>query len=266
MAKYASATTLRKRAEQGRGSGEGPEYEGLVGVRDFSSKGYSHRIWGFKSGRMHQFVSNGELACYYLLDWNDGVVDILDQAALDLEETTALAAELGYEHPSAGSEGLVPMTTDLVAVFGQDTGGGRLAVSVKKRKELGQLRVAEKLELERRYWERRGVQWQIATEEQFDDVVVANLGHLYGYRSLERYDVPKETEEADAVLGYLHEQVRATARVPLARVCAATDERLGLVPGAAITLAWYAVATKRWVVDLGSPLKGHLPLPLVSAV
>lgn len=266
MRNRVSAKTLQKRAEEGRGSGEGAEYQGLIGVRDFSSHGYSHRIWGYKSGRMHEFVSNGELACFYLMDWHDAVVDILDQVALAPEETQALATELGYEHPGVAGEGFVPMSTDLVAVFAEGAHPQRLAVAVKPWKKLASRRVLEKLEIERRYWARREVPWQIATEHEFPKVMIANLAHLYGYRSLERYDVPKEDREVAAVLAYLYDQLVATTGIAVEQVCRAADTRLHLPRGASITLAWHAVSTKKWRVDLSTPLKGHLPLPHLPSV
>ena len=264
MGKRVSAKTLRQRAEAGRGSGEGAEYQGLIGVRDFSSKGYSHRVWGHKSGRMHQFVSNVELGCFYVLDWNDRVTDILDQAALDMVETRRLADQLGYPHPAEPGAGDVPMTTDLVAVFGNEPAGRRIAVAVKRSKDLSSRRVLEKLEIERRYWAGRDVEWQITTERELPPVLIANLGLLYGYRSLERYDVPREPEEVLPLLAYLYDQLNASPQLALSRVCRAADERLKLAAGGALALVWHAVATKRWRVDLSSPLKGHLPLPALA--
>ena len=47
---------------------------------------------------MH-LLSMGEMYVYYILRFNDEVVDIREQFPLELEETLAIASELGYKHP-----------------------------------------------------------------------------------------------------------------------------------------------------------------------
>jgi hypothetical protein len=214
---------------------------------------------------MHECLSRQELACFLALDWNERVIDIRDQVALELEETTAIAAECGWAPSGVQEQGLVPMSTDLLAVMDPALGGGQFAVAVKKAKDLNNRRVLEKLEIERRYWERRDVPWRIVTELELPKVIFQNQHFLYGYRSLEAYNVPKDADECASVVAYVFGEMVSCPLLPVARVCNAADERLGLLRGTSMVLAWHAVATKQWKVDITASITGTKPLPGLSA-
>jgi len=147
---------------KGYGQGEGTAYRPWLEPKDFSSRGTSRRAPGRSNGRQHSLFSDHEwrtfLACQHLRD----VVDIREQFPLwTLDETEELARSLGVRHPAPlGAEPQV-MTTDLLLTM---RAGNLAAIAVKPSNELGKVRVLEKLEIERLYWEQRGVAWSIVTE------------------------------------------------------------------------------------------------------
>src|SRR5699024_850271 len=53
-------------------------------------------------------------------------------------------------------------------------------------------RVLEKFEIERVYWERRGISWGIVTEEEIDKTVARNISYIHDYFDIRNYDVYRE--------------------------------------------------------------------------
>ena len=85
----------QKWLREGRGSGHGSDYKPWLTVRDLSSQGRSHRVFGHKSQRTHHLLSDLELAVFLLLEWSRSTQDIREQFPLRLEDTKALALESG---------------------------------------------------------------------------------------------------------------------------------------------------------------------------
>jgi hypothetical protein len=259
---------IERRRKAGFGEGEGATYKPWLTVRSFGSRGMARRIPGRTVDRVHHVFSNLERDCFTLLDWNDGVTDIREQFPLHpLEETLAIAAELGYRHPEAprkrdGVTASVPvvMTSDFRVTLGPGAGSPEVVISVKELQELGDARTLEKLEIERCYWGRRDVPWVIVTERELPRVLVDNLWFLTAHRAAEGHAVP--VERMGDALAVLAAELAASPSEPTAGVCAGCDARLGLAPGACLALVWHALATKAWSTDLAAALNPGRPLPL----
>jgi TnsA endonuclease N terminal len=118
MAKRKRKTTkkqIEKRLKEGRGQGRRENYKPWLRIQDVGSIGLSTRIKGWKSNRIHQFLSKLELSYFYLLEWSKEVIDIREQFPLDLDETKAIAQELGVKHPTDPfTQEQVVMTTDFL--------------------------------------------------------------------------------------------------------------------------------------------------------
>lgn len=167
----------QKWIKQGRGSGSGKDYHPWLTVRDLPSSGRSHRIWGCQTQRTHHLLSDLELAAFFLFDWNPIVTDIREQYPLRLEDTLKLAADVGIRHPEVGGQVQV-MSTDLLVDTNKPT-MPKMAIQVKTSTDLFNPRTVEKLELERRYWEMKGIPWYLLTDKQIPKVVIKNIAWLY---------------------------------------------------------------------------------------
>ena len=78
---------LKRFLREGRGQGEGQDYKPWVTVQDFPSKGRCSRVLGWKTNRIHHLFTDSETRYFYLLEWEDAVVDIREHyPLLDLEE------------------------------------------------------------------------------------------------------------------------------------------------------------------------------------
>src|SRR5699024_11376503 len=67
-----------------------------------------------------------------------------------------------------------------------------VAHTIKMKDKLLEERVLEKFEIERVYWERRGISWGIVTEEEIDKTVARNISYIHDYFDIRNYDVYRE--------------------------------------------------------------------------
>jgi hypothetical protein len=88
-----------------------------------------------------------------------------------------LAKEAGIPHPSEHSIQLY-MSSDFL-VDSSSSECPRFVLQAKYVNALDDPRTAEKLELERRYWEEKEVPWQTITESEVPKTVLTNIKWLY---------------------------------------------------------------------------------------
>ncbi|MGE5649288.1 TnsA endonuclease N-terminal domain-containing protein [Noviherbaspirillum sp. UKPF54] len=175
---------IQRWKSQGLGQGEGENYKPWIDVRCFSSKGRSSRAPGITTGRTHHLFSDNEDDFCLMADYAQQVVDIREQFPLLPERATQTIAEnLRIRHPRyPNSKTMLVMTTDFLLTIRNRVGDHRLvAYSIKSEEDLNgesRSRVLEKLELERRYWLGRGIQWILITDHDIPATLIRNLDWL----------------------------------------------------------------------------------------
>lgn len=175
--------------KEGRGKGTGADYKPWIKIREVSSRGTACTIQDYKHGREVHLLSQGEMYFYYLLRWDDNVVDIREQYPLDLQETKQICDELHWIHPNNGK---THMTTDLLVTYAD---GSLVAYSVKSDpKDLDNPRTVEKLHIEEVYWKRRGVKFKLVFKSDVNRVKVRNI-----MAAVSCYD-PKNVQDAFGAL------------------------------------------------------------------
>ncbi len=179
-----NTTRIEQQIRQGFGQGRGCDYKPWLVVRDVPSVGVSSRVKGWTTDRVHELFSQLELRYFYLLDWSVLVTDIREQyPLLPLEETKEIAHQLNIRHPAnPRTKDPIVMTTDFVVTVGQSIGITEQARTVKPKEKLSSVRVLEKLEIERRYWQRRGISWGIVTESEISKVFADNVAWIHPFR------------------------------------------------------------------------------------
>ncbi|TVQ57974.1 MAG: hypothetical protein EA355_03080, partial [Rhodobacteraceae bacterium] len=110
---------------------------------------------------------------------------------------------------------------------------------------LADRRVLEKLEIERRYWVGRGVDWGIVTQRDLPPVLIQNLTWLAGPWARDEW----KSGDVDRV-GMPEEALSTDGNVTFGEFCAAVDRRPGMDSGVTIGLIRRLVSTKRWATDL----------------
>lgn len=163
--------------KEGRGAGEGKDYKPWITVRDIPSEGRSHRVFGHKTQRTHHLLSDLELAVFLVLEWSLETTDIREQFPLRQEDTLALALQAGIEHPA--SNGVIHTMSSDFLVNSSNTNLPKFVLQAKYTQAIQDPRTIEKLELERRYWQHKGVPWQLVTEQDIPKTVFQNISWLY---------------------------------------------------------------------------------------
>lgn len=159
-------------------------YQPFIKVNDISSLGRSHRVFGHRTKRTHHLLSDLELAVFLILEWNVNTEDIQEQFPLDINETKDIANSLGIKHPYQNGDFKV-MTTDFYVLTKRANSlTSQLALQAKYHNDLDDVRTIEKLELERRYWDYKGVDFKIITEKDIPKPVTNNIKWLYPAKNL----------------------------------------------------------------------------------
>lgn len=158
--KYISDETRRA---QHRGTGTGANYKAWIKPRELPSLGTCRSLTDWKTGRIVELLSQGEVEWYYHLRWDDTVADINEQYPLDQAITLQIAAEMGIKHPQWAKKPVV-MTTDFLVTR---TNGRQEAYSVKPDQNLNS-RTVEKEILQQKYWESKGIPFFTVTKNSLN--------------------------------------------------------------------------------------------------
>ncbi len=218
------------------------------------------------TGRVHHLLSDIERRVFLIYDFRDDVRDIREQFPLEINQTRSIAEAAGIQHPvDSKSRVDLVQTTDLVIDLERDGKTVTIARTIKPSEALSKLRTIEKLEIERRYWALRGIDWGIITERELPKPLVQNLELLQGCATLDDLNQPFE--------GYYRERARLIAaeleRWPTATLqefCQTMEARLGLDPGGALLLVRHLLATKIWQVDMLHPIVDTMPMRAFRSV
>jgi hypothetical protein len=272
MVKRRNTTTEERIArwwKEGRGQGEGKDYKPWLTIQDVPSNGRSHRVYGQKSGRIYQLLSDVEYGHFLIFEAADSVIDIREQFPLDRDETLKIARELGVRHPRApGSKTYEVMTSDFVLTLYKD-GCRRLKVfAVKKSEDLEEryIRIKEKLVIEKRYWESRGIEWVLTTEKLLPQILVRNIQWLRP-----AFDVSTFEQATAASAQMLTTKLLISIRqypedLPLTKFCQCLDRDDGFELGTYLGMARHLLAHKLLTMDLYRAHPWSAPIATIDSV
>jgi len=264
-----SVSSINKRIKQGRGQGRGAKYKPWLYIHDVPSKGRAWRTKGWKTERPHHLLSDFEYDYFLIKDWDPSVIDIREQyPLLPLEETLAIAEECNIRHPSVQhpkKRGViipVVMTTDFVLTISEGLNMYDQARTLKYAKDLESQRTLEKLEIERRYWARRNIDWAIVTEHEISRALARNIQKFHKHLTIEdRVALPETTIQEIAAV--LTSEVMQSNH-PLSQIALECDEQLLLQPGTCLTIAYHLMATRQWKIDMFTPIQPGNRLVLLN--
>ncbi|WJQ81934.1 TnsA endonuclease N-terminal domain-containing protein [Brevibacillus brevis] len=262
MVRESSIQSLIQRwKKEGRGQGIGANYKPYFTAKQVPSRGKTFRPRGIKTGREHLFLSEWEYFYFLLLEWSDLVVDIREQfPLLDIEETVEIATELNVKHPiDPQNKDLKVMTTDFLITF-QD--GSEYAVSFKPFKSIT-AREIEKMEIERIYWARRGITWELVTDKDCPKIFAKNIDYVHSPYYLKDYHISDSTV---VKAKRLMEPMIMKRQSKLTEITDIVDDRLGLIPGSSLTIARHLIITKQWVINMDQIIDPNSPLQIVRYV
>lgn len=169
--------------KRGLGQGTGPNYLPWIFIYSISSHGLSSRIPGWTTGRLHHLLSQHERRFFYWMDWLLDVVDIREQfPLLPLSDSVAIARKYDLPHPSDQQTGEpVVMTSDFRLTEIRGTRKVDVIRSIKPANKLGSIRTVKRLELERLFWQEKGVEWALVTDHSIPRVLVSNVEFVHAF-------------------------------------------------------------------------------------
>lgn len=254
MAKRKSGWTEEKIAryiKEGRGQGELSEYIPWLKIQDVPSNGNVTRLMGWKTKRQHEFLSNLELGYFYLLEWSEDVYDIREQFPLDIELTHKISEDKGIPHSIDSSTKVnIVMTTDFFITVLKNNKKTFIARTVKPSTELEDKRVIEKFEIEREYWNSKGIDWGIITERELPKSFIKNIQWVHKYHSL---DIE---EDEDLAINFLQSVINSTdTKIKIIQFCNKFDNEYNLETGKALNYFKYFIARKLISLNMGDQIK-----------
>ena len=252
---------ISKRLDSGRGQGKGSSYKPWLQIQDVPSIGLATRIKGWKTSRVHHFLSNLELNYFYILEWSNIVTDIREQyPLLPREETLAIASNCGIRHPQEmRAKTPIVITCDFLITIAANIEEIEVARTVKFAKDLQSKRTREKLEIERLYWSQREIDWGIVTEQEIPLVLAKNVEWLHPFKNLEELEISLDLIKRIAEFLLIR---LARSQTPLVKNTNFCDDQLGLLPGTSLSVVRYLIANRLWLVDMNQPIQPSEPLIL----
>lgn len=175
--KYTKAK-IEEFIKQGRGSGELAIYKPWILTRELTgASSRKTRVKGLFTGRVHHLLSDLEKKIYFQLEWLDNVYDIREQyPLLPNTSTIRISEEYGLRHPIYPYTSLpIVMTTDFLVTTVINGSKKYVAICAKYSRDLEKLRTLEKIHIEKKYWEIKGVDFRIFTEKDINHVLLKNI-------------------------------------------------------------------------------------------
>jgi len=236
--------------KEGRGEGRRESYKPWLTIHDLSSLGRSTRAHSFKTGREHHLLSDLETGLFFLLEWDEAVVDIREQFPLDREATRRLAQDAGIAHPKDPSTQTdIVMTSDALVDVKTPDGIRKVVCAVKPASKLDDRRVIEKLELERRYWRAQGTPWYLVTDRDLPVERVKNIRWLHEMYSLDHQMIPHPAYWDDRCERFV-QQLSRTQGGLIRDFFQRLEESCGFAPGDALTVLRHLAARRIVLIDL----------------
>lgn len=253
MAKRNTTITLvkiDKWLKEGRGQGEGKDYKPWLTIRDVPSEGVVIRSKGWKTGRIHHFLSQLETHYFYTLEWSDEVVDIREQyPLLPLERTVEIAESLGIKHPvDPKTQELNVMTTDFLVTVMTQKGKELRARTIKPSTKLSERNI-EKFAIEQQYYAEQNIDWAIVTESDKPEAFIRNIDWLYNAKDIENIAMLNEDTLNKVSLSLLKE-ISNRRSDPLSLITLDCDEKFGFNHGTCLFIVKHMIANKKWVTNM----------------
>ncbi|MCK9218364.1 MAG: TnsA endonuclease C-terminal domain-containing protein [Firmicutes bacterium] len=252
MAKRDTSWTLtkyRRFLSENRGAGEFASYKPWLTIQDFPSRGRVTRVKGWKTNRIHHFFSDLQTKCFYAFEWDDEVLDIREHyPLLDLREVVKDNKDLKQEFFSNKEPPYILTTTFLLT-----TKGNRyIARSVSPAADLGKKSVSDRLEIERRYWQAKQIDFGIITQKDIPNRLVKNVEWIH--QSLYSYLERGIGEDSIKVYsGGLLDKFRYNNH-SIRKVTSDFDKENDLEEGTGLFVFKYLLASKLIIADMNKPI------------
>ncbi len=253
--------------KEGRGKGRGKDYKPWITIQDFPSVGRASRAPGWKSDRPHHLMSDWESRLFYIFEWSKEVQDIREQyPLLDLDLAMEIAKEMEIKYP-VNRKNNTPyvLTTDFMLTVEQDNKSVQIARTFKTTKELGKKRTIEKLELERRYWQKHNIDWAIVTEQEISTTFASNIQWIHSDYHWKLSE--EQNNENCYYLSNILKERLSSNKSKISAITTALDKDMNLEIGTCLSLFKHLVSRKEIVVDMfQAKIAAHPAVNIIKAI
>lgn len=256
--------------KEGRGQGEGENYKPWLTIQDFPSMGRVTRVFGWTTNRIHHFFSDTQLKYFYLLDWEERVIDIREHYPLiDLEVVLKNTSDLKLDKfiDKKTKEPYILTTTFLITLLNPDGQKSFAARSIKYASELSKKTTIEKLEIERRYWTAKGINWGIVTNKDINDVRVKNIEWIHSAMTSDDCNGLSKDDFDELLDALLYRLIDNQQNIR--KIISEFEKDYSLDAGVGLLLFKHLIAGRRIVVNIDKPINlnesgSSLRLPEIS--
>lgn len=246
--------SIDKRIKKGYGQGYKENYKPWLTVQDVPSIGVVTRAKGKIVPRVYHFMSKLEHQYFCILEWSNKVRDIREQfPLLQREDAIFIAEQKGIAYPVYPITKIpIVMTSDFAIQL--DNGDGNLKEivrTIKPSNELKKPRVLEKLEIEREYWIRRGINWGIVTEKDICHNLIYNLNFFRGaYYFNENFPVLN-------LAPYLFEGISSNGNQLVLGLLQKLDFTVNKEAGTFLSIFKFLLSRKLIIIDMSEKIDLH---------
>ncbi len=161
----------------------------------------------------------------------------------------SIADGMGMKYPiDPHSDTPYVLTTDFMLSVNQNGKKVEIARTVKPSTELSKKRVAEKFELERRYYAAKGIDWGIVTEQEIPKILARNIEWIHSaYRLEENTEI--NSAELHSLATILKSRLQESNNT-INKVTTALDREMNLESGTSLYLFRHLLARKEILMDM----------------
>lgn len=239
---------LDRYLKEGRGQGVGDDYKPWINTYEFSSKGRATRTYSFKTNRVHQLHSDNQYRAFLSFEFSSRVKDIRESfPLLDVMEVIDDKDDLRFDKfmDKQTGEPYVLTTNFLLTINAPNGSEKYVARTIKNTTELKRKITFERLEIERRYWLAKGVDWKVMTQKELPRQLAKNIEWVRE-TMLEGEDELNKDELSAFLVRYLLEN----DELPTRNVLGLFDKGEDLHNGTGLFLFRYLIAKHELKVDM----------------
>ncbi|MFB5088374.1 TnsA endonuclease N-terminal domain-containing protein [Psychrobacillus sp. PGGUH221] len=242
---YEASAKVQKWLREGRGQGIGVEYIPWTKTSDFSSLGRATRLKGTKIPRIYHLQSDIQYRAFLLFEFQN-FFDVRESyPLLDVMETIDAKENLRFDkfRDKETNEPYV-ITTNFLLTLKDSRGKEKyIARTVKNTSELKRKITWEKLEIERRYWSQKNIDWKLITEKELPRQLAKNLEWVR--ETFFEVEMDKEAFSIE-----LFRELHQNGDQPVSLILKSFDKQKKLDKGSGLFLFRFLIAKKEIQINM----------------
>jgi len=255
--------------KDGRGKGELSDYKPWLNVQTTPSLGKVSRLYSWKTGRIHELLSDIQTRYFYLLEWESNVTDIREHwPLLDIDEVLTNSIDLDIDKYSALAREVPYILTTTFLISQKDEKGNEryIARNIKASSELEKKSTIERLEIIRRYFEKRNIDFGIVTQKE---IPIAKCKNIEWIRTC--HDIGEingiSIGEKDYLCRTLLDLIKNNMAKPIRKITADFDMEQNMESGMGLLVFKHLLARRIIQVDMDKKIDiNRTPLILIQSI